>query len=112
MEYLSIPTLHTKDLIPGVKIKIQNALIRVGSLLLDSSKSVSVLGGRVERLAAAWEVQQMYGGTAERTSTTTTATTTENTTTNKPDKPLPYKQFDGKSNTNHEKMKKALTRVF
>jgi len=102
-----------------VKIIIQNALIRVGSLLLDSSKSVSVLGGRVERLAAAWEVQQLYGGTAERSSTSTSTGATKDTTpadssilTTKPDKPLPFKHFDAKaSSSGHEKMKRALAAV-
>jgi tudor domain-containing protein 3 len=112
IEYTSIPSLHTKQLIPGVKIKIQNAVIRVGSLLLDSSKTISVLGGRVERLAAAWEVQQLYGGTAERISTKDSTTTTTTTATTKPDKPLPFKHFDAKATTSHEKMKKALGAVF
>jgi len=117
MEYNSLPSLNTKQLIPGVKIKIQNVLIRVGSLLLDSSKSVTVLGGRVERLAAAWEVQQLYGGTAERSGASTGATkdstaADSSTSTTKPDKPLPFKHFDAKaSSSGHEKMKKALEAV-
>ncbi|KAH7624320.1 putative Tudor domain-containing protein 3 [Nannochloris sp. 'desiccata'] len=117
IEYTSIPSLNTKYLIPGVKVKIQNALIRAGALLLDSSTSMAVLGGRVERLAAAWEVQQMYGGTAERSSTNTgankgsTPADSSTTASAKPDKPLPFKHFDAQASSGHEKMKKALAAV-
>lgn len=66
VEYLPLGSLRSPDLVPGVKVLIRGVLIRVGVLLLEP-KCIELVGGRVQALAEAWEVQQKYGGTAERT---------------------------------------------
>lgn len=57
--------LKKENIIPGTKVKIQGCSVKLGVLLLGS-KCLAVLGGRVEELAENYEVQQRYGGPAER----------------------------------------------
>ena len=110
VEYNPIPALRAADLIPGVKIKIAGATLRVGCLLLDS-KSISVLGGRVEKLAASWEVQQLYGGTGDRGAGIEGGSTKGES--GAPDKPPPFKHFDPNSAPKQmANVKKALAAVF
>jgi hypothetical protein len=60
LEYTALDTVKSSSLIPGTKLKITNVLLRWGFLWLDS-KNVEVLGGRVEELAEAWQLQQQFG---------------------------------------------------
>lgn len=65
VEYESLQSIKSKDLVPGVKILLHSPLIRNGIVLLEP-KSIDYLGGRVSELAEAWEVQQLFGGTQNR----------------------------------------------
>ena len=65
VEYEYLNNIKNKDLVPGVKVKLMSPLVRFGVVLLQP-KTVEILGGRVSELADAWEVQQLYGGTKNR----------------------------------------------
>lgn len=66
LEYVALDAIKSSSLIPGTKLKVSNVLLRWGLLWLDT-KSVTILGGRVEDLAEAWELQQQCGRTTINT---------------------------------------------
>lgn len=67
LEYTALENVKSSSLIPGTKVKITNVLLRWGLVWLDS-KNVEVLGGRVEELAEAWELQQQFGRSSNSSS--------------------------------------------
>lgn len=65
MEYQPLDSIKKDNVIPGTKLRLHGCTVRLGIILL-TSKTIKVLGGRVEELAESYEVQQRYGGSAER----------------------------------------------
>ena len=58
--------LKPKELLPGVKVRLEGkVMVRYGLLILNDACFV-VVGGRVSSLAEAYEAKQLYGG-SERT---------------------------------------------
>eukprot|EP01024_Parvocaulis_polyphysoides_P037917 TRINITY_DN33892_c0_g1_i2.p1 TRINITY_DN33892_c0_g1~~TRINITY_DN33892_c0_g1_i2.p1 ORF type:complete len:276 (-),score=49.51 TRINITY_DN33892_c0_g1_i2:139-966(-) len=50
-----------KKCVPGTKLKIlPGTQIRTGMILLDSNQNIQILGGKVEELIEAWEVEQRF----------------------------------------------------
>merc|ERR1712137_1508611 len=57
IEYQKTPQISLA-LAPGTKLRIQNVPLCAGTLLL-SSETVSVVGGRVEKLYSTWKLKQV-----------------------------------------------------
>lgn len=91
IEYRSLSKLIPKTdvVVPGSKVLLHNIPIRTGIILLDPN-CMQPLGGRVDDLADAWEVQEKYGGlSAERTG--------GGKDVNDTDKPVPFQQYNAKN---------------
>jgi tudor domain-containing protein 3 len=95
IEYKSLSKLipKTEVVVPGSKVLLHHITIRTGIILLDPN-CMTPLGGRVDDLADAWEVQEKYGGlSAERTGGGGGGGGDVNDT----DKPVPFQQYNAKN---------------
>ncbi|GMH33214.1 hypothetical protein BSKO_01048 [Bryopsis sp. KO-2023] len=59
LEYKQVSSL-SDAMAPGTKIVLRNATVKAGVIILDT-KSIQVLGGRVDDLAEAWEIERKFG---------------------------------------------------
>eukprot|EP00775_Hariotina_reticulata_P013629 gene13629-13755_t len=60
----------TDTLLPGSKVVLSQASVKCGVLLLEP-KAITILGGREDSLAEAWETQKRYGGTNRQAAAST-----------------------------------------
>ncbi|KAK6945017.1 RecQ mediated genome instability protein 1, N-terminal [Dillenia turbinata] len=61
IEYSYIPSL-SDDIVPGIKIRLENKVKVCGGIVCLNPKVVTVLGGVVESLYEEWQLNQKYSG--------------------------------------------------